>query len=792
MPRSDQAKKEMIEQCKQYYRGNHDELQIIEEFETTYTKSDTIRWYTKQCFIYRLCNKALRAEDMELLYIFRYYIQDLCKRLAIEYESFKKQQENEPIIKVYHGLKLTKDEIDKFQSSIGSLISTNGFLSTSRNYDSALEFALKVTKRSGHVLPTLFIIEADIHMDHAIFVVISSLSVYPDEQEILFDIGCAFKIHEVYFDDNKKIWILKMNLTNEGRQIIETYIEANRREMEKGNIFLIFGLLLTEMGQYNQAEIYFENLLLSNTVDDKISIYTNIGRVKYLKNLYDEALKYFKIVYDLQKEQIPINDIDLARTMNNLGLVYMEQKNYDLAFNYLFNVIKIYKNNSNIDKLLIANTDNAIGVIFSHKYDYEQALKYLFIAMKFYEEYLPTINHPLMATNYNSIGLVYYYIKDYNKSLDYCLKSFYIREKILPINHPDLGDSCNNLGLIYQQIHDYKQALDLFQRSLSIYENNSNKKMNIPICLNNIGFLYISQKDFDQAINYYLKALDYYKDQNKYQDETGYTLDNLGTAYEMKNDNEQALKYYKQSLEHQQQNQDRLAQIPMKIGNIYQKTSEYDLALDYYQKGLNKSETIPSDLLSNLYMGIGIVYHRQNKYKEALDYYKRTLSIRKQLSSNDNLDLAWLYNNMGCLYVEINDLNRALKYQEKAYSLRKKSLSSTHPDLAVSLTNLGRIHQTLAYQTNGNPSEMAQALENYKAAFHIRRKILPIDHPDLAISYYNLALIHFDQQEYEQAYVEVQKALNIQKKICSNNHSDLQQTLKLEKQVKLMLDYHKK
>ncbi|CAF4511428.1 unnamed protein product, partial [Rotaria magnacalcarata] len=60
-----------------------------------------------------------------------------------------------------------------------------------------------------------------------------------------------------------------MKLTNEARSIVKTYLEANRRVMEKGNILLVFGLLLTEMGQYHQAQVYFENLLSSNMIDDK-------------------------------------------------------------------------------------------------------------------------------------------------------------------------------------------------------------------------------------------------------------------------------------------------------------------------------------------------------------------------------------------------------------------------------------------------------------------------------------------------------------------------------------------
>lgn len=788
MPRSEQAKQEMIEQCKRYYRGNNEELELIEEFEQTYTKSDTIRWYTRQCFIYRLCNKALRTEDIELLYLFRYYIHDLCKRLASEFENFRKEHIQQPIVKLYRGLKLTKDEIEKYRTNIGSLISTNGFLSTSRNYDLALAFALKTSKRSADVLPTLFVIEADVRVEQAVFADISSLSVYPEEEEILFDIGCAFKITDVSFDNKNNLWIIQMKLTNEGRQIVETYIEANRREMEKGNLFLIFGLLLTEMGQYDHAQVYFENLLSTNSVDDPVSIYTNIGRVKFLKGFYDRALVDFQIVYDLQRKESSTSELDLARTLNNLGLVYMEQKNYDRAFDYLFQVVNIYEKHPETDRLRIASAHNAIGVVYSSKYHYQQALKYLFSAMKIYEEYLPTIDHSLMAANYNSIGLVYYYVKEYQQSFEYCSKAYQIREKILLVHHPDLADSCNNLALIYQQLHQYQQALEYFERAISIYEKNPNKKMNIPICWNNIGLLFVEQKNFNRAIEYYFKALDWYKDPKKYGEEIGYTFENLGTAHEMKNDFDQALKFYKQALEYQEKTPTKFVQTCMKIGNIYQNNNQYDQALEYYLKGLDKTNPNPPELL----LALGLIYHRKNQYQTALDYYKRTLTIRKQLSSNEDLHLAWIYNNLGCVYDDLGDFNRALKYQQKAYDIRKKFLPSAHPDLAVSLTNLGRIHHSLAYQTNRDPQEFNHALDNYKSAFHIRRKSLSTDHPDLALSYFNLALIHFDQREYEQCYAEIQKTLNIQKKNLPSNHSDLQQTLKLEAQVKQMLDYHQK
>ncbi|CAF0842154.1 unnamed protein product [Adineta ricciae] len=787
MPKTEQSKNEMIEQCKRFYRGNNEELQLIKEFEQKYTESDTIYWYTKQCFIYRLCNKALRTEDIELLYIFRYYIQDLCKRLAVEYESYRIEREKEPIVKLYRGLKLTKDELTRFQANIGSLISTNGFLSTSRNYDLALQFAVKKSKRAVDVSPTLFIIEADTRIPHAIFADISSLSVYPDEEEVLFDIDCAFKITEVYFDDENSVWIVKMKLTDEARQVVETYIEANRREMEKGNIFLIFGLLLTEMGQYDEAQYYFESLLASNTVDDKISLYTNIGRVKYLKGLFSNALKDFKVVYDLQCREKPRNEIDFARTMNNLAMIYMEQKKYDLAFDYLFDAIKIYKRYPDVDKLLVAKTDNVIGVIYTYKHDYDNALKYLFRAMKFYEQNLLTIDHPLMATNYNSIGLVYYHRKDYQQAMEYCLKSLRIREKILPVNHSDIGDSSNNLALVYQKNQEYKQALDLFKRSLDIYSKHPEKKMNIPVCYGNIALLFIDEQKYDQAIEYHLKALECYQenDADKYHEEISDVLDNLGTTYETKGDVEQALKYYKQTLQYPK----KFVQMSFKIGNIYQKQGNYKRALDSYLKGLDKSENCTDDLLARLLMSIGLVFHQQNDYEHALDYYKRTLSIFKHSQPSNELELAWLYNNLGCLYTDLDDLHRALKYQEKAYHIRSKSLLSTHPDIATSLTNLGRIYQKLAHNSQHNDHEVQQAYEYYQAALKIRQESLSVDHPDIAVSHYNLAVIHIDRQDYKHAYEEIRQALDIQKKIYPENHPQLEQTLKVERQITMMLDY---
>ncbi|CAF4083109.1 unnamed protein product, partial [Rotaria magnacalcarata] len=99
IPRNQQAKEEMIHMCKYYYRRNEKEIQFIEEFKKEYQPKDAIFWYTNQCFVYKLINKALRTEDIRFLYVFRFYIGDLFESLRQEHEKMLSLEDN--ILHVY-------------------------------------------------------------------------------------------------------------------------------------------------------------------------------------------------------------------------------------------------------------------------------------------------------------------------------------------------------------------------------------------------------------------------------------------------------------------------------------------------------------------------------------------------------------------------------------------------------------------------------------------------------------------------------------------------------------------
>ncbi|CAF1136741.1 unnamed protein product [Adineta steineri] len=92
MSQDEQSKQQMLDMCRDYYKQNKPELKKIKEFQQTYTRDKAIEWYTDECFLYKLLNKALRTEDIELLFTFRFFIIDLCSAIEQENQLLKTKE----------------------------------------------------------------------------------------------------------------------------------------------------------------------------------------------------------------------------------------------------------------------------------------------------------------------------------------------------------------------------------------------------------------------------------------------------------------------------------------------------------------------------------------------------------------------------------------------------------------------------------------------------------------------------------------------------------------------------
>jgi hypothetical protein len=79
--------KDLLDECRLIYRGNTAQTRFIDEFEEKYEPSKAIWWYTRDTFLYRLINMALRTENMVIIWKFRFIIQDMYQQLKTMHQK---------------------------------------------------------------------------------------------------------------------------------------------------------------------------------------------------------------------------------------------------------------------------------------------------------------------------------------------------------------------------------------------------------------------------------------------------------------------------------------------------------------------------------------------------------------------------------------------------------------------------------------------------------------------------------------------------------------------------------
>ncbi|UJR38789.1 hypothetical protein I4U23_031454 [Adineta vaga] len=473
MPKTLDALQEMIDECRSYYEGNPNELNNIDKFERTYQSKDAINWYTRPTFLYRLVNRALRTEDITAMYIFRYFIADLCRSL-----------ETVPICstmitKVYRGSIIARDEIEKYR--VGNLVSTTGFLSCSCQLSVAQIFiswdALTNTtpsrSRTDSEQYVLFEFELDSTIgSETVLADISDYSAMPDENEVLFTLGTTFEIVTINYHEEQYLWLIHMRPSAEIRQMSQLYEKYIRERMAETKVSILYGILLADISDYTRSKIYFEHLLerMSSDHEDRANILYCLARAYRFFGQYGKALEFFQQAEILQRKQFSSSAFDLARTLAGIGSTYCEMHNHQQELIYYKLALKIYRNILSENHIELARSYNRLGYAYHNLCKYKKGITYcqksVVIYNKTVPEYYPDKSQPL-----HNIGLMHNALGHREQALEYFEKALKLRETSLPADHPQISDSYYSLACFHQNDpQQHTLALDYARRALQIRE----------------------------------------------------------------------------------------------------------------------------------------------------------------------------------------------------------------------------------------------------------------------------------------------------------------------------------
>ncbi|CAF1313106.1 unnamed protein product [Didymodactylos carnosus] len=440
MPRDDQAKKRMIEKCQEYYHGDIQELQSIKEFDKTYKSSDAIKWYTKDCFLYKLVNIALRTEDIDQLYTFGFFIADLCSSLAEAHKTIVFSEEQEILFDLGATFKITAilyDDDNKIWTVNMSL--TDDGVKLASDY-----IELNKQEMNETSVPILF-------------------------GKLLNEMGEHKKAYK-YFKNLKENIQDNEDIARIYNGIGHAYHGMKNLEKALESYNHCYDLLINNKPPYRALE-YFERAFdimkqFPNTYNREIAdTLTNIGSVYYEKKKFDIALDYLTQALDIREKTLPEKHPATGKTLRKIANLYENLRSLDKALIYYLQALDVNVCSLPSDHPSIGSTLSYIDRLYTHIRIDEKAEDYLLRALEIIEK-LPAIHAHTMAKTLSVVCYVYKRKSKYDSVLQYSFKELAARRKFSPGDHASISRTLNGIASTYEHLDECNKAFDFFQEEL--------------------------------------------------------------------------------------------------------------------------------------------------------------------------------------------------------------------------------------------------------------------------------------------------------------------------------------
>lgn len=699
LPRTPQAYRELIEECAERYNHNNVEKRKIEQFKTDYKNENVVQWYTRDCFLYRLINRALRTRNIDNIFKYRYFIVDLHQKL---FELHRKQYPTESSVEltVYRGQLISVDELTKLRENICGIFSVNTFLSATTHSDVAINFIRDVFAKPFLERVIYEINIAGLGPWKWPFADIHDLSCNAHEGEILFDIGSTFRIDDVY-EYAKDLWYVSLTLLdmNDPSSGIDTklYDYLAKNSFDKNEPLFVLCNFLEAMGEFERSK-QFCHLLLRDLPEghELISVQSHLALIEYELGHLHDAVSICKQTLTMHSQLDKFNgektiSKPLSHLHSNFGLILSELGEYGEAICHYLQAISIDEILLDKDHVDRAVSFNNLGLAYKDMGNIKEALYWLEKrALKLQLLKLPA-NHPDLAITYSNVGETYCENGNYGKARENYERVLTIEKIALSPLHPSTALTFNNLGVMCEKMGDYDAALAYHRQALEVLlHSHTLDHIHFASTYNNMAAVFDWRGEFDEALNHYDKALEY-------------LLASVGTD-----------------------NHPDVATSYNNIGMIYFQKEDYAEALKHFEKTQKIEECVLEKnhfSLGTTYNNLGMVCAAEGRLKEAMQYHQRALTIRQRALSKTHPELASSFDNIGVVYYKRGHYKTAIGFHHRALSIQSTSLPNNHPSTAITKQHLGDVYLRL-----GN---CRAALKFYTDAFNMAQTRLPASHPSI-------------------------------------------------------------
>ncbi|CAF1436059.1 unnamed protein product [Rotaria sp. Silwood1] len=471
------AKTDMIAECRKIYHNNESVQKSIDNFEKYYCPIKAFEWYTCDSFVYRLLNKALRTQDIDIIFKFRFFINDLHNQIEELHHRYLDTLDStmNHQLTVYRGQLLSLTELNVLKRSVNGLISMNSFLSTTLNQELAKVFADTgdTSNKPSSLQSVLFIIDINsMSKETTPFAILKQFwCCQGDEDEVLFSIGAIFKIQSVKQHEN--MWHVRLQLSKEQNDLSQSLSKHMLQQIGSEPDPVCFGWFLYRMSEFNKAERYVEYILKELPQNDKAigNAYNLLGLICKNAHKLQESVTNYKKALTIYSQVNCHNSPQVIATHCNLGLAFLALGDIQNAEEQQLQAEQKLLTSRELKNSLVITSLRSLKAQVQAAYgNNEVALQELKLVLETKKKKLPA-NHFSIASTLNVIGIVQEKMDHNVEALESFQQALEIGKKSLPPEHMDLAEYHTNIGRIYDKQKQFKLALEQFELAIHILEN---------------------------------------------------------------------------------------------------------------------------------------------------------------------------------------------------------------------------------------------------------------------------------------------------------------------------------
>ena len=445
----------MLEQIRRYFSLYQTHLTTINIFAGTYESKHAVHWYTKDSFLHRVTNKVLRTGNLEFYGLLRFYIADLSEQL---YHLKCHQQRNVTQTKentiLYRGLRQSEAHLKILRSFIGQIIMTRNFMSTTKDKSTALFYAAPSHPQSSESQSLFIEISVDMTAPDIIAADIAHLSEFPDEKEVLFDIGVKFRVKSLEYDKLHSMWHCQLVAVSSESQIIplaqhvsshDNYMDLNSYSEDEADLERIMSrdrrrrffpapdnkedeLLWSKSASVPWIAITSRERARIALQRTSINWHLSLDMVRFHSEC-KQAWELFKS----EPGNTLIDSHDTASFLNNLGFTYLGLKMTDDAIKLLKRASKI-RNRIGASAHFRAQSLRNLAVAYTDKGEYDHALSSLNQALLIGQQSMATSQWSTSMTHSN-FAYFYHAKGDHRQAIEYYFRALETFEQCLNLNN---------------------------------------------------------------------------------------------------------------------------------------------------------------------------------------------------------------------------------------------------------------------------------------------------------------------------------------------------------------------